>query len=43
MNIHLGLSTNVVEKKYFLLIISNIQSRYSKNTHVRLPVYNVLR
>ena len=37
MNIHLY--TNVI-KKYFLLIIPNTKSRYSNNTHVRLPGYN---
>ena len=40
MNIHLYL--NVI-KKYFLLIIPNTKSRYSNNTHVRLPGYNVLK
>ena len=40
MNIHLY--TNVI-KKVFLLIIPNTKSRYSNNTHVRLPGYNVLR
>jgi len=40
MNIHLY--TNVI-KKYFLLIIPNTKSRYSNNTHIRLPGYNVFR
>jgi len=38
MNIHLCTSH---KKVFFLLIIPNIKSRYSNNTHVRLPGYNV--
>ena len=41
MNIHLY--TNVIKKSVLLLIIPNTKSRYSNNTHVRLPGYNVLR